>query len=142
MNYATYETYSTPSRDERVFDDLVALRMAYHDILVDAKTTNLARQTVNQMEKVFPYPKSKIRDEALKMASQNITPDSICVIEYAQGRKMDMAEMKRRLFLGLLSNNPHDDLQYRWGDLKGPSPLARRCQSWDPWKPNLNQDPL
>ncbi|MNY65042.1 hypothetical protein D3C86_2022480 [compost metagenome] len=74
------------------------------------------------------------------MTPTEIGEDSICVVEYARGKKIDLAEMKRRMFAGLLSNNPLDGLEYRWGLKRGPSPLAASCPSWGLWTPNLNQD--
>jgi hypothetical protein len=140
MNYDTYDTYSTPNRDERIFDDMVALRAAYRDIVAGLQTDSLTPMTVKQMEKIFPYSQLTMREETSRMTPQIVDEYSVCQIEYAQDRKMDLSEAKRRMFLGLFSNNPMDEIQYRWGESKGSSPLAKKCQSWDPWHPNLNQD--
>ncbi|MNY70530.1 hypothetical protein D3C86_2086850 [compost metagenome] len=50
---------------------------------------------------------------------------------------MDLAEFKRRMFAGLISNNPHETAEYRWGERRGPSQRALSCESWDPWSPDL-----
>ena len=140
MNYQTYDTYSTPNRDERIYDDLIALRSAYSDILSASEAQTLNPLTQKQMEKIFPYAQLSVREEAQRMPLQVVDEYSLCGIEYTQGKKMDMSEAKRRLFLGLFSNNPHDEIQFRWGDEKGSSSLTRRCQSWDPWRPDLSQN--
>ena len=140
MNYETYDAYSTPSRDQRIYDDLIALRSAYSDILAAGESTSLTPLTVKQMEKIFPYAQRSAREETKRMASQNVDEYSLCPIVYSQGKKMDLSEAKRRLFLGLFSNNPHDGIQYRWGDEKGSSSLTKRCRSWDPWRPDLRDD--
>ena len=140
MNYETYDTYSTPNRDERIFDDMIALRAAYRDILLAGQNTTLDPLTERQLQKIYPFAQLSVREEATRMPTQVVDEDSVCRIEYAQGKVMDLSEAKRRLFLGLFSNNPHDEIQYRWGDEKGSSPLTRRCRSWDPWHPDLNQD--
>lgn len=140
MSYETYDTYSTPNRDERIFDDLIALRSAYRDVLSAGETNSLAPLTHKQMEKIFPFAQLSNKEEARRMPTQVVDEYSLCGIEYAQGKKMDMSEAKRRLFLGLFSHNPHDDVQYRWGDEKGSSSLTKRCRSWDPWQPDLDQE--
>ncbi|MBX2987284.1 MAG: hypothetical protein KF802_05240 [Bdellovibrionaceae bacterium] len=137
MNYDTYDNYSTPNRDQRFFDDLVALRAAYADALVSRASLNADLQ--KSLEKIFPFIERNLRQEASAMRPQSIDGNSQCAITYASGRSIDLAEAKRRLFAGLMSNNPHDDLEYRWGEKRGPSPLGRMCRSWDLWTPNLNQ---
>lgn len=140
MSYEIYDTYSTPNRDERIFDDLMALRSAYRDILEHQESSTLNPLTQKQMEKIFPYAQRSAREEARRMPIQIVDEYSVCGIEYDQGKIMDLSEAKRRLFSGLFSNNPHDEIQYRWGDEKGSSPLTKRCRSWDPWYPDLDQD--
>lgn len=137
MSFETYDTYSTPSRDQRIFDDLIALRSAYSDILTAGEVSSLNPLTHKRMEKIFPYAQRSQREEAKRMTPQNVDEYSLCPIQYAQGKKMDLSEAKRRLFLGLFSNNPHDGIQYRWGDEKGSSSLAKKCRSWDTWRPVL-----
>lgn len=137
MDYPTYDIYSTPNRDQRVFDDLVALRMAYKDIMKSNGGASVSQKLRQSMNKIFPAILKRTRDEAAQMGPQAWTADSICAISYRAGQKIDMAEAKRRLFAGLMSNNPHDDLEYRWGEKRGPSPRARSCPSWDPWSPDL-----
>jgi hypothetical protein len=51
---------------------------------------------------------------------------------------MDLAEGRRRLLSGLLSNSPHDPLEIRWGEVRGPSMLARRCPNYgESWTVSL-----
>ncbi|MBV2167654.1 MAG: hypothetical protein KUL82_03000 [Bdellovibrio sp.] len=140
MDYATYDTYSTPNRDRRVFDDFMSLRRSYREILQINGGNQLSADLVNQLNKIFPAIQKSVATEAAQMAVQGQTASSVCVTEYLPGQSMDLAEFKRRLFLGLISNNPHDDGSYRWGELRGPSQRARSCQSWDPWSPDLNQE--
>lgn len=140
MDYANYDTYSTPNRDRRIFDDFMSLRRAYREILNINGGNQLSPDLVNQLNKIFPAITQSVAVEAGKMGVQTSTPASLCVTQYLPGKTMDLAEFKRRLFSGLISNNPHDDGDYRWGDLRGPSARAKSCQSWDPWSPDLNQD--
>lgn len=140
MDYATYDTYSTPNRDRRIFDDFMSLRRAYREILQINGGNQLSTATKSQLNKIFPAITLSAAAETSRMTAQGITAASVCVAEYLPGRKMDLAEFKRRLFLGLISNNPHDGGEYRWGDLRGPSQRASKCQSWDPWTPDLTQE--
>lgn len=139
MAYATYDTYSTPNRDRRVFDDILVLRAAYKDILAANGGNELSAQTRTQLNKIFPKIGSNLREETRSMPRSGLDGASICVVEYSRGKSLDLAEFKRRLFAGLISNNPHDSVEYRWGELAGPSQRARSCQSWDHWSPDLNQ---
>ncbi|MDG0815865.1 hypothetical protein [Bdellovibrio svalbardensis] len=140
MDYATYDTYSTPNRDQRAFDDFVALRRAYREILAANGGNQLSAEMKAQLGKIYPMIQSSIAAETQNMAPQGITSASLCTTEYLPGKRMDVAEFKRRLSAGLISNNPHDEGSYRWGDLRGPSQRAKSCQSWDSWTPDLNQN--
>ena len=137
MDYATYDTYSTPNRDHRLFDDLMSLRRSYRDIQADNGGRRLTPELLAQLNKIFPAISSSARSENAQMAAQEVTANSVCVIEYRAGKKMDLAEFKRRIFAGLISNNPHETAEYRWGERRGPSQRAMSCQSWDAWSPDL-----
>lgn len=132
MNYETYDTYSTPSRDRRFFDALVELRAAYKE-----SRGSISRETRDRMDKIFPFIDRSAREETSRMGATSVDSDSLCTVTYASGRKIDLAEAKRRMFAGLMSHNPLDDLEYRWGERRGPSSRARSCPSWDPWTPDL-----
>lgn len=138
MPYATYDLYSTPNRDIRAFDDLVALRTAYRDMLKENGGNQLSSNSVARLNKIYPKITASASSETASMGQQAITAASVCVTNYGQGRTIDLADFKRRIYAGLLSNNPHDSIEYRWGEKSGSSSLARSCQSWDVWKPNLN----
>lgn len=140
MDYATYDTYSTPNRDRRIFDDFMALRRAYREILHINGGNQLSGDILNQLNKIFPMITQSAVAETSKMGPSASNAYSVCVTEYLPGKKIDLAEFKRRMFLGLISNNPHDDSAYRWGEVRGPSQRARTCQSWDSWSPDLTQE--
>lgn len=137
MDYATYDNFSTPNRDRRVFDDLMSLRQAYKEILASNNGRELSSSQIAQLNKLFPFIQSSAQSETQKMPVQTITQASVCAIQYSSSKKIDLAELKRRLFAGLISNNPHDPMEVRWGEIKGPSAKARSCQSWDLWVPSF-----
>lgn len=138
MDAATYDIYSTPSRDQRFFDDLAVLRMTYKELQATPEGAALSNGLQRQLNKIFPRIQSRARDEAAIMRASAVDGDSVCTTTYAPGRTIDLAEAKRRLFAGWISNNPLDEVEYRWGEKKGPSPLAARCPSWDHWVPDLD----
>jgi hypothetical protein len=140
MNADDFETYSTPSRDHRVFDDLVALRHAFRQIMHTNLGRDVSEQMKAQLNKIFPALDSSIVNETRIMSPVGIDANSACVVEYSQGHKVDLADFKRRIFAGLISNNPNDDVSYRWGEARGPSQKAKSCPSGDSWTPDLNQD--
>jgi hypothetical protein len=137
MDYATYDNYSTPNRDQRVFDDLAALRRAYKDIMKTNGGSTLSEESKMILNKLYPHINHSAAGENSRMSVSRDT--MICPIAYANGKKIDLAEAKRRLFAGLMSNNPLDEINYRWGEVKGPSPRAQSCPSWDAWSPDLKQ---
>jgi len=139
MDAATYDTYSTPNRDQRLFDDLMALRRAIYSLARGGRLTALTDEMNTYMAKIFPFPQLSAKQELPFMPPAEIDSASWCIVEIEPGVKIDLAEIKRRLFNGLMSNNPMDELAYRWGSLAGPSPLAQSCQSWDPWRPDIRQ---
>lgn len=137
MYYEAFDIYSSPSRDERIFDDLLLLRRTYKEILQRNNGQNLTASQKAELTKIFPYINQSASSETRQMQPQSITDDSVCVVNYLSNRTMDMAEFKRRLFAGWISNNPNERGEYRWGVLRGPSDHARYCPSWGGWSPNL-----
>lgn len=139
LSAADFDTYSTPSRDHRLFDDIVALRRAYKKILNNNQMPSLTTESQVQLAKIFPFIRSSAQDETARMPRTAIDRNSLCVTEYGSGRTLDLAEAKRRFFLGAISNNPNDSIEYRWGELAGPSPQATSCPSWGGWSPDLGK---
>lgn len=137
MDNPTYDNLSTPSRDHRLFDDIVSLRRAYKDIMRTNGGSNLSPAMNSELARMFPFIRQSGRAETQQMRPSR--GDSTCVITYAAGKSVDLVEFKRRIFAGLISNNPMDDLAYRWGELPGPSPQAQSCESWGVWTPDLRQ---
>lgn len=138
LSYEEYDIYSTPSRDHRVFDDLIALRRVYRDFVQSQRDLQLPEQVRAQMNKIFPAILLPPAIERQNMAPSAVSKDSVCIFEYASGKTLDLAEYKRRSFAGLLSNNPNDSLTARWGDSSSEEP--NRCQSWDIWQPDLSKE--
>ena len=138
MDPATFDLYSTPSRDHRLFDSLADIRRAYISLLKSGAT--IGAGTLAKVAKIVPFPALSARDEMGKMnSSQQIDAKSVCVVEYAPGVRIDLAEAKRRMFAGRFSSNPHDDLDYRWGEKAGPSATALQCPSEKLWTPNVDE---
>ncbi len=139
MDYTTYDNYSTPSRDHRVYDDMMSLRKSYKQILDLNGGRLIDPKLKKQLDKIYPQISQSAMTEAGSMQVSVVDQNSVCIISYQTNKKADLAEIKRRMFLGLISNNPLDGLLYRWGELKGPSTLAKQCPSWDVWVPDLKE---
>lgn len=139
MNYQQYDNYSTPSRDQRFFDSLIELRNSYSSLL----DKPLSLELQNELKRIFPYiEKSEKEESDLMEEISNFEVSSYCTVDYSsskQNKWIDLAEAKRRMFKGIMSNNPHDSFEIRWGEgnKKRSSKLNLRCQSWDPWEPKL-----
>lgn len=138
LNAQMYDNLSTPSRDRRVFDDFIALRLTYKEMLDKNGGNSLSADTKDQLNKIYPAIQKRVKTEHQQMSRQYIDDRSVCVKTYLPGKAMDLSEFKRRLFDGLISTNPNDSSPYRWGDYRGPSDKAKRCQNWGTWLPNLN----
>jgi hypothetical protein len=139
MDAATFDTYSSPSRDHRIFDDISDLRRTYKDMVKDNGAQEIPADLKSQLGKIFPYLEKTAAQEEALMTESSIDARSVCLLVYRSGRKIDLAEAKRRLFAGLMSNNPMDEVEYRWGEKQGPSPRAQACPSWGGWTPDLSQ---
>lgn len=140
MSFADYDTYSTPNRDRRVFDDLVALRRAYAAMVNRGAFDRISGDLQAKVKKIYPAIELLIADEQSAMAPSSIDGNSACSFQYGAELSMDLAEYRRRSFAGLLSNNPNDPFEVRWGLQKGPSAHAKSCQSWDNWAPDLSKE--
>jgi hypothetical protein len=141
MSATDFDNYSTPSRDHRLFDSLADLRRAYVSIFKDDTLFAQVDSKVKaQMSKIFPFPLQPARDEMHRMPPEIVDGDSLCVVNYRKNTAIDLAEAKRRMFAGMLSSNPMDDLAVRWGEVLGPSASAKACPMTEPlWIPNVDE---
>lgn len=133
MNEAEYDTYSTPSRDRRVFDDLMALRQAYK------KVGAVSEETKRNMDRIFPFLQDSAAVETQKTKTQRVSDLGFCTVDIPGFQKIDLAEFKRRMFLGMVSSNPNDSLQKRWG-FNDPATRGGACPNWGTWTPNLGSE--
>lgn len=138
MNYETYDNFSTPNRDRRLFDDLVALRESFARHL--ASNAKIDPNFAQQLLKVFKAPHLNLFEEHLLMLPSKIDELSLCPFKYHPTKAIDLAEFKRRLFAGLISNNPMDPITARWGETEAKN--NTNCPRWDPYQPDLlNHEP-
>lgn len=133
MNATDFDNYSTPSRDRRFFDSLIALRKSYKEAVLTNQ--EISDNTLTDLKKIFPAIQESTAYEAYNFSAQPIDVNSYCIVNY--GRKLDLAEARRRLFLGYMSNNPNDNLSYRWGEHSRSSEVSQSCPNWGTWTPNL-----
>jgi hypothetical protein len=125
MNATLFDQLSTPSKDKRLKDAILALRKNYLAALKNG--SRLRPELQAKLNKIFPSPELSVEDESRRMGFQDITDASSCMVENIKGKYIDLAEAKRRQILGLFSSNPNDEMEYRWGEYNAPSELAASC---------------
>ncbi len=114
FNAAEYDDLSTPSRDGQLKSAFQDLNAGYARVL--KKKLKLNREMAEQLANIFA-----------KSADQE-TSTQYCVVKY--GRKISLGELRRRLEANLISSNPNDTLEVRWGEMRGPSERAERCPAY------------
>lgn len=131
MNELEFDTYSTPSRDKRLADEFIALRESYKEILKTGKLDEGSLLSL-QLQKIFPLLSESIVQESKTSSEQSLTEYSLCPSQYQSAiegkvKTIDMAEIKRRLFLRKLSSNPNDSEEVRFGE----KPKSKsNCPTW------------
>jgi hypothetical protein len=111
FNAAEYDDLSTPSRDGQLKSAFQDLSAGYARVL--KKKLKLNREMSEQLANIFAK------------SGANETDIQYCVVKY--GRKISLGELRRRLEANLISSNPNDTLEVRWGEMRGPSERAERC---------------
>lgn len=133
MGAEDFDNYSTPSRDHRIFDDFMTLRDLY--ITATKNGENLSESMKRKMDKIFPDITLHPKTEAQRALPQPVDADSVCSITYAIGKTIDLAEVKRRMFIGKLSSNPNHSAGRRWGEQNPPSDAGDQCRTEKMWSP-------
>jgi hypothetical protein len=121
MTAQQFDDYSTPNRDRRLLGSFVDLEEATHAAL--ASHTPLTTETLQKLVAVGV--------PGVDPASLPGAPQSFCALEISRGQTLTLAEVRSRSKNGLLSSNPHDPLEMRWGSVPGPSARARRCPVYE-----------
>jgi hypothetical protein len=139
LEYRPYDDLSTPGRDRQWFIDLLKLRDAYFEWRVSAEY-DVNDPLLMQLAKMFPRFDLTAQQENVELPAAVVDELSLCPVDYADETQIDLAEAKRRLFLGLLSPVPYDQVDVRWGvRARVPEDKGSTCENWDPWKPNFNE---
>ena len=113
LNATQYDDYSTPNRDQRLRESFELLDEMYLGLGADAQ--QVEERTLRDVEAALDVSKDS---------------QSTCRIGYRDGVEIGLAEVYRRIKNGLISDNPHDPIQIRWGESKGPSERAKRCPKY------------
>lgn len=121
MSAEDFDTHSTPNKDARLADAILDLRSYYKEIRAKKSLESIDKATLEKLKKIFPYPDLKVRAESQKQTASKFNQYSVCPATFQtrlnkEGRKLDLAEIKRRLFLGRLSSNPNDPIEMRFGE--------------------------
>ncbi len=139
LSETDFDTYSTPSRDRRLADEIIELRNFIKQIVLERTEISLDEKTWLQMKLIFPNLDISIAAESNTQKSQNISTSSLCRSKYFSrslmaDKSIDLAEIKRRLFTYRISSNPNDPPEVRFGDLI--PGYKSECPSWGNLKLN------
>jgi hypothetical protein len=114
LNASEYDNHSTPSRDSNFraeLDDLKALyqTLANEGARIDSEVNTQAKEVLGITEQ-----------------SRN----GFCQVEIKPGSRLTLSQVYARIKQGLLSSNPNDPIEYRWGEYSGLSAHARSCTQY------------
>lgn len=137
LSEADFDTYSTPSRDHRLAEEIIELRNFLKKIVAEKSEISLNSKTLLQLQHIFPETEKAISIESSRQKSHGIVTTSICRSKYFSRsekveKTIDLAEIKKRLFTHRLSSNPNDPPELRFGE--SPVDYVDNCPSWG----NLN----
>jgi hypothetical protein len=106
MNYADFDTHSTPSRDGRLKDMATNLKLDFKE-LTPEQLNSLSAKTLMLLEGLFNSSPSEQSLSELK---------NYCPISYKAGQSVSLRAIRQRIEKGLLSSHPNDKLELRWGE--------------------------
>jgi hypothetical protein len=106
-----FDDLSTPSRDNQN-------RQAFQELAI------LYNRAIKKGEKLPPLLAEQLANIHASRASQE-RGAQFCALNY--GRTISLGELRRRFAAGMISSNPNDTLEVRWGEVRGPSDRAARC---------------
>lgn len=114
--------YSTPSYDYRLRMSFKELQKSYEDITTKRNYVVQGELAVNvaSVLNLSASPKGGL------IAADN----QYCPVEYAPGKVLSLGEIRSRSLNRTLSHNPHDPIEYRWGEKRGHSARATKCPSY------------
>lgn len=116
MDYAQYDAYSTPARDEALRQSFLRTKQTLDEIIRDRKDSQVDPDLFGTVSAIFYGQYSDYRAQLL----------SSCPISFKSGSQFDLAELNRRQLAKLLSSHPNDSLEHRWGEGAG---RRTRCRS-------------
>lgn len=111
LNYSEFDTYSTPLRDNE-------LKESYRNFYVGLK---------DRLKSVSEVPSRKWIDlafDVIKGDSTGLTK-KFCSVKVTKRLKLDIADIKRKLFKGKMSSDPNQNLYARWGYTREKSQKCR-----------------
>ena len=106
MDPATYDTYSTPSRDGGILNSYKKLKSKADELKQNGSWNEIDRDLRVNVDGLF----NPNRDAATKQSIKNS-----CTFYAKQGLNTDMALFYEALVKGSASNHPNDSLFNRWG---------------------------
>lgn len=106
MNFADFDTHSTPSRDRRLKDMVTNLKLDFEELRPD-QLNLLSAKTLSLLEGLFHQNPTQGNLDDLK---------NFCPISYKENHLVNLRDIRTRVIQGLLSSHPNDTLELRWGE--------------------------
>jgi hypothetical protein len=133
LSEGDFDNLSTPSRDRRLADEIVYLRNFLKSLVKENNQISLDDKTWQQLKLVFPELELPIAAESNVQKKSSPNSLSLCRSKYYSRsenieKSIDLAEIKRRLFIHRLSSNPNHPPEMRFGEVL--TNYKDNCQSW------------
>lgn len=117
MDYAQYDAYSTPARDEALKQSFLRTKQVFDEIVSDRLDGQVDPHLMGRVGAIFYKDFNNYKNQLL----------SACPVSYKAGTRIDLAELRKRQEGNKLSSHPNDTLENRWGS---PTNVRRtRCKA-------------
>lgn len=122
MEYAEYDTYSTPSKDLVFQEDFQDLKNYYADLVKDGETNKLTPENLNKLKFIFDL---KISDE---LRHANLGLCELNLVEKNVTYKVNLRNLNFKFSAHKVSFHPNDSLFRRWGNTT--LDAVTTCKTW------------
>lgn len=130
MNQTEFDDLSTPNRDRRIFDDILSLREIYQELTNKNELNQISESLNKQLSKLFPLIQETNYNEINQISEKAVDENSLCLTRLNSSQMIDLAQFYIRQSKNLISSNPNEDFDYRWGYKSGSSLHAGQCPRW------------
>lgn len=128
MNADDFDTYSTPSRDRRLVEAIIKAR-TYFKYGVEKNGMAAFSNNLAIYQSLFPYIELSAKEESVKETAKNTSNYCVKQINATVG-SLSLGEIKRLAARGILSSNPNDSINARFGLPRTSKDLGPSCANF------------